>query len=256
MLEQQQAQLVSALTEMYYQLRKASAWEGPSLDESDGCPSTHDILSALDLLEIDGKINEAPAFEELCDTREFKMTLDDASLVRRRRRVQANPKVADSSHRLSGTTVSDDRKPIQLEASSSTESFDRPSMTSLVTQSTISRWETSLEQPDTEASAARCSAFQGSPAFASDQRPCVFEREHALVKMNETYQAYCDESKAFGAPGNSWESKSVPLYSYPDLLPSENAFGMPDANDLFDLNWIKYDSSEFAWQPEMTTWAT
>ena len=96
MLEQQQAQLVSALTEMYYQLRKASAWEGPSLDESEGRPSTHDILSALDLLEVDSEFNEVQVFEEERDRREFKLTLDNASLARRRLQVQGSSKVAGS----------------------------------------------------------------------------------------------------------------------------------------------------------------
>jgi hypothetical protein len=34
MLEQQQAQLVSGLKEMYQRLLKAAAWEGPLLDET------------------------------------------------------------------------------------------------------------------------------------------------------------------------------------------------------------------------------
>jgi hypothetical protein len=52
------------------------------LDESDGRPSIHDILFALDLFEVDSKINEVPVIEDLCDKRQFKMTLDHASRVR------------------------------------------------------------------------------------------------------------------------------------------------------------------------------
>jgi hypothetical protein len=73
------------------------------------------------------------------------------------------------------------------------------------------------------------------------------------VNMNETYQAYCDESKAFSMSSRPSESACVPLDLYPDLLSSENSFGMPDTNDLFDLNWINCDPSDFVWQPEMTT---
>ena len=259
MLEQQQAQLVSALTEMYYQLRKASAWEGPSLDESGGAPSTHDILSALGLLEIDSKINEAPAVEELCDKRDFKMTLDHASIARRRLRMQSNSGAADSHQRRPGAAVSDESESLQSEASSPpTESFDRPSASvtsSSVIQSTISKWEVSLQQSNAQASLAQYSTFQHSPTFANDTRPRVSEWKHALVKMNETYQAYCDESKAFGMYSRSWESAPVPLDPYQDLMASDTAYSMPDTNDLFDLNWIKCDDSDFIWQPEMTAWA-
>jgi hypothetical protein len=185
------------------------------------------------------------------------MTLDHASIARRRLHMQRNTKAADSHQRQPDATVSDDPKSYQSEALSPTQSFDRPSVTpSTVIQSTIPRWEAPPEQLDTEASVARCSAFQVSLAFANDRRPCVSEWEHALVNMNETYQAYCDESKAFGMSSRPWESASVPLDLYPDLLSSENSFGMPDTNDLFDLNWITCNSSDSVWQPEMTTWTT
>jgi hypothetical protein len=257
MLEQQQAQLVSALTEMYYQLRKASAWEGPSLDESGGPPSTHDILSALNLLEIDSQINEAPAFEELCDKREFKMTLDHGSIARRRLHMKSDSRAADSYPKRSDATVSDDRKSLQSEASSPRGSFDRPSMASpLGAQSTIPRWEASLQQPNAQAPSAQHSTFKGYSVFANDKGPYVSEWEHALMKMNETCQAYCDESKAFGAPNSLWDSAPVLIDSYQDLLASDTASSMPDTNDLFDLNWIARDSSDFFWQPEMAAWAT
>jgi hypothetical protein len=254
MLEQQQAQLVTALTEMYYQLRKASAWEGPSLDESDGHPSTHDILSALDLLDIDGKFSDLQISEEACDKRDFKMNLDHASIARRRLHAQASSKVAHSYQERSGATTTGDRRSIQPEQSSPTPSFDRPSVTSpLATQSTFSICEASLQLPNTEASLAQHRPFQESPSFMNDKRPAISEWEHALVKMNETYQAYYDESKAFGASGSTWESAPVHLDSRQYLLASDNAFEMPDTYDLFHFDWIECDSS---WQPEMATWAT
>lgn len=257
MLEQQQTQLVSALTEMYYQLRRASAWEGPSLDERDGRPSVHDILSALDLLEIDSNFNEMQVFEEECDKRQFKMSLDHASIARRRRHVQTSSKVADSYQEKPGATISGNRKSAQPMLSSPTEHFDRPAVTSsLVTQTTISRWEVSQQQPNVQAPVAQHMTFEGRMAFTNDERPSVSEWEHALMRMNETYQAYCGESKAFGAPDSLWESAPLSLDSYQDLLAGENASNMPDTNDLFDLNWIGCDSSDFVWQPEMTIWAT
>jgi hypothetical protein len=54
-LEMQYNQLVCCLQEMYQRLRKASLWEGKSLDEWSGHPLTHDILAALDFLEPEGE---------------------------------------------------------------------------------------------------------------------------------------------------------------------------------------------------------
>ena len=259
MLEQQQAQLVSALTGMYYQLRRASAWEGPSVDESDGRPSVHDILSALDLLEIDSKSNEVQGFEEECDRRQFNMTLDHANLITRRRHLQtnSNSKVAESHQGHPAATMSGNRKSVQPMLSSPTGKFERPGATStLVTQSTISRWEASRQQPNVQAPAAQHLTFEGCMAFTTDKRTSVSEWEHALAKLNETYQAYCGESKDFGVSSCPWESAPIFLDSDQDLLPSDNFSNVPDMNDLFNLNWIGRDSSDFVWQPEMAAWAT
>ena len=253
MLEQQQAQLVSALTEMYYQLRKASAWEGPSLDESEGRPSTHDILSALDLLEVDSEFNEMQVFEEERDRREFKLTLDNASLARRRLQVHGSSKVAGSCQERPGATTSGDRESVQSTLSSSIQSLDQPSVTApLVIQSTISRWEDSLQLQTAHLSVAPHSTFQESLAFTNNMRTRVFEWEHALMTMSETFQAYCDEPKAFSASDGLWEPAPVPLDLYQDFPINGNACDMPNVNDLFNLNWLPCNPSDYVWQPEMT----
>ncbi|TKA71182.1 hypothetical protein B0A55_09510 [Friedmanniomyces simplex] len=50
---------------MYRRLRKAEAWEGSAVPEIDGSPLTHDILAALNLLEMkqDGS-GETESYEE------------------------------------------------------------------------------------------------------------------------------------------------------------------------------------------------
>ena len=260
MLEQQQAQLVSALTEMYYQLRKASAWEGPSLDESEGRPSIHDILSALDLLEIDGKPNKVQVSEEQCDKRQFKISLDNASLARRRAQVHVNSKVAESRRERPGVTTSSDRESVQSELSSSTQGLYQPNVTaSPVVQSTISRWEDSLQLRNAHASVSPQPTLQGPPASKDSKRTRVSEWEHALMTMNETFRAYCDEPKAVGVYdnlGDLWESAPVPPDLYQDFSINGTVCDLPNANDLFYLNWIPCDFSDFVWQPEMTGWAT
>lgn len=257
MLEQQQAQLVSALTEMYHQLRRASAWEGPSLDESGGDPSAHDILSALDLLEVDRKLDEVQLFEEEYDKRQFKMTLDHASIARRRLRVHTISEVADRCQEGPVATSSFDCKPVQSNPSLFTQSFDQPSVTSsVVTQSTTSSWEASLHLPNAEASVVTCTTLQGSPTFRNERRASILEWEHALIKMNETVQAYRDDANAFGASDGPWDSAPVPLAEHQDLLTSDNACSMLGTNDLFSFNWIPCDPNDFVWQPEMAAWAT
>ena len=257
MLEQQQAQLISALTEMYRQLRRLSAWENPSLDESEGQPSTHDILSALDLFEIDGKFNEVQVLRDKCEKWQFEMSLDNPTIARRRLQVQASSKVVGSCQEGPGATMPGDRESVQSERSSSAQSLDQPSVTaSLVTQSKISRWEDYPHLQNAHASAAQHSILQGSLASTNDKRPRVPEWEHALMTMNETFQAYCDESEAFGASDSLWQSAPISLDSHQHLLISENACSMPNVNDLFSLNWIPCVPDAFIWQPEMTTWAT
>lgn len=85
MLEQQQGQLVSGLQEMYRRLVKAHVWTGPSLDEDNGYPLTHDILTALNLLESkhDGS-GEVEVFEEDCRKLESKLLAEGASFIQRR----------------------------------------------------------------------------------------------------------------------------------------------------------------------------
>lgn len=85
MLEQQQGQLVSGLQEMYRRLLAGQPWSGPALSEANGHPLTHDILSALNLLEQkhDGS-GDMEAFEDDCDNLQKKLLADGAGYMRRR----------------------------------------------------------------------------------------------------------------------------------------------------------------------------
>jgi len=276
MLEQQQAQLVSALEEMYYQLRKASAWEGPSLNESGGRPLTHDILSALDLLEIHDKSSEEQVFNENCDKLRSRMDLHRAGLARRRELARSKIQIVDRI----GVTPS------------------------LVTRSTYSKLGALLQQSNTDASlrhstiqgppdyfnhgqsylpeseqapmkmddtlhvyrdesksfsapeSARESTYQRSPTSLHNEGPQVLEWEHAIMKMDETVQAYRDRSEDFGASESRREPAPFLLDSHQDMLVSNDAFGAADMNTLFQLDWIENDFHDFVWQPEVPTWAT
>lgn len=85
MLEQQQNHLVSGLQEMYYRLQKASAWEGATLEETNGHPLVHDMLAALNLLERkQNGSGEPEIFEEDLQKLRSRMLADGADYVNRR----------------------------------------------------------------------------------------------------------------------------------------------------------------------------
>lgn len=98
MLEQQQSQLVLGLQEMYKRLQSAQAWIGPPLPETNGHPLTHDILSALNLLETkhDGS-GETESFEEDCQKLQSKLIAEGAGFAQRRGSVSS-----DSDHSQQG----------------------------------------------------------------------------------------------------------------------------------------------------------
>lgn len=85
MLEQQQAQLVTGLQEMYKRLRTTEVWEGEALSETNGAPLTHDILAALGLLEQkhDGS-GELETFEDDCESLQSRLIAQGAGLTQRR----------------------------------------------------------------------------------------------------------------------------------------------------------------------------
>lgn len=68
MLERQQTQLVAGIQELYSRMRKASVWNGKPLDHPGAPPLTHDILAALDLLELED--NGSDEMEPLEDNQE------------------------------------------------------------------------------------------------------------------------------------------------------------------------------------------
>ncbi|KAL8831651.1 MAG: hypothetical protein Q9170_005205 [Blastenia crenularia] len=83
MLEQQQAQLVNALQELYRRITNKEGWKGDLLDTSaSGHPLTHDILERLDALRIDGHVSP-DRFEENTEILQQKLLADGAVHIKR-----------------------------------------------------------------------------------------------------------------------------------------------------------------------------
>lgn len=85
MLEQQQGQLVQGLQDMYHRMQATQLWQGPTLSEATGKPLTHDILSALGLLEKKHDDSEETiTFEEDCEKLQARLIAEGAALTKRR----------------------------------------------------------------------------------------------------------------------------------------------------------------------------
>jgi hypothetical protein len=95
MLEQQQAQLVAGLRELYSRLQHNQGWPGQPLREGPGGhPLTHDILERLELLHSPSENgNNDEGFEEDCSRMQHKLLERGAPLSRRRGSVSS-----DSEH--------------------------------------------------------------------------------------------------------------------------------------------------------------
>ncbi|KAF1928853.1 uncharacterized protein M421DRAFT_61552 [Didymella exigua CBS 183.55] len=86
MLEQQQAQLVAGLRDLYTRLQSGQGWPGQPLREAQGGhPLTHDILERLDLLHGPSENGgNYEGFEEDCSRMQHKLLERGAPLSRRR----------------------------------------------------------------------------------------------------------------------------------------------------------------------------
>lgn len=260
MLEQQQSQLVSGLKEMYHRLQKVSAWEGPSLDESSGQPLTHDILSALNLLESKhDDSGELEVFEEDCDKLQSRMVSEGASFVHRRGSISSD---SDHSHHDRPKTASShNQTPVQPKQSLFKESFNYHSASpSPLTQSPIPRSKPFAQQQYTTSSPARQLPLQ-EPTFIND--PQLYAPEWAQVLADVTYT----DSAYRGKMGiQQSEFDAFPPYvdagqihmdayqfsSYQHQM-SNMIGGLPDINDLTQIESMDFDFSTYVQQPEVMT---
>lgn len=113
MLEQQQGQLVTGLQEMYHRMLAVQQWQGPVLSEATGQPLTHDILSALGLLEKKGDgSDEMLAFEEDCEKLQSRLLADGAVLTTRKGSLDSDSDRELHAHDSSPSTPAVSKSPL------------------------------------------------------------------------------------------------------------------------------------------------
>ena len=263
MLEQQQSQLVSRLKEMYHRLQKVSAWEGPTLDESSGQPLTHDILSALNLLESKhDDSGELEVFEESCDKLQSRMVSEGANFVHRRGSISSD---SDHSHHDRPKTASSRQEtPVQPKLSMFKESFNFPSASSSpLTQSPIPRSKPFAQQQYSVPSQVRQVPLQ-EPTFINDPQLYAPEWAQALADMSYTDQVYRAKMVAQAQAGEfdtlapfdtaHIQMEAYQFPSYPHQMSNANMIGgLPDISDLTQIDTMDFDFSTYVQQPEVMT---
>jgi hypothetical protein len=260
MLEQQQSQLVSGLKEMYHRLQKVSAWEGPSLDESSGQPLTHDILSALNLLRSKhDDSGEMEVFEENCDKLQSMMVSEGANLVHRRGSISSD---SDHSHHDRPKTASSrDETPVQPKMTFFKESFSFHSASSSpLTQSPILRSKPFAQQQ----LPALSSTFQlPLPELTFIDDPQLYSPEWAQALADTSLSERVYRAKILMHTGglNTFTPSDPAHLNGAYQLPSFSSQmgngdmigGLPDSNDLTQIDTMDFDFSTCVQQPQIIT---
>jgi hypothetical protein len=274
MLEQQQSQLVSGLKEMYHRLQKASAWDGPTLDETSGQPLTHDILAALDLLEPKhDDSGETEVFEENCDKLQSRMLSEGSGFSHRRGSLSSDSE--HSHHERPRTASSRHETPTQTKPSIFRESFNFPSATpSPLSHSPIPRskpfapqQQQHHQQQHISQPSIRPSPLHQLPTFANDPQLYAPEWAQALA-LNDSGNAYRDAKFNLQGPEldafNAWDVPTPQVDSYGQFPSFHTQIsggmfgGMPDAScnpdpSQFDNSAMEFDFMRYVQQPEIVS---
>ena len=121
MLEQQQSQLVAGLQETYRRLVGANLWPGALLEEPDGHPLTHDILSVLDIIHTKPG-SPSSHFEEDPVRLQQRLVAQGAPFIARRGSMSSDSEHSCHSHKRARSDAEDTpiSSPVQ-------KTFRRPS---------------------------------------------------------------------------------------------------------------------------------
>lgn len=175
MLEQQQGQLVAGLQELYRRSLAGKPWSGPVLSEATGHPLTHDILSALHLLEAknDGSDQMEP-FEEDFQKLQSRLLADGAGYIPRRESFSS-----DSDHSQPGVVKTSPRRtPPTSKAPIFDKNFTFTPSPSPIAQSPVPRHRQSYPP------AQQSPLHRSVPMTNND--PQFYQPEWSMATFNET----------------------------------------------------------------------
>ena len=236
MLEQQQGQLVSGLQEMYHRLLAGQSWPGPTLSETNGHPLTHDILAALNLLEMkhDGS-GEIETFEEDPQKLQSRLLADGAGFMQRRGSFSS-----DSEHSQHGQTRSSSHStPPMAKPPIFNKDFTFSASPSPVTQSPVTRQRQSYP-PAQQSPLHRNAPITNDPQFYRPEWSMpTFSEPEAIMRSKYAMQTpqLQELDEVVELMGNDrWDDPqsqydlNMGLMSYPQQL--SNAFGIQDLDPM------------------------
>lgn len=231
MLEQQQAQLVAGLRELYSRLQSGQGWPGQPLREAQGGhPLTHDILERLDLLHANGdSSSNYEGFEEDCSRMQQKLLERGAPYTHRRGSISSNSDHGHTSSSGSSYSGTPTTKSIPyVDPFARNNAPPTPPMNSpFPRQSQIA----SIKQEPTMVSPTFVNSGALDPSQLSRQAwtPDAMMMDEPLDFSNKSIYTF----DAF----NNYESNAMILD--PNVIGSSNPM-MPDWNDPNDLDFNSF----------------
>lgn len=249
MLEQQQGQLVSGLQEMYHRLLAVQSWPGAALAETNGQPLTHDILAALNLLEMkhDGS-GEMEAFEEDYEKLQSRLLAGGAGYMQRRGSFSS-----ESDHSQHGPSRSSSQStPSVAKPPIFDKSFTFSASPSPVTQSPVPRQRQSYPAAH-QSPLHRNAPLTNDPQFYQPGwSMSTYSEPEAIMRSKyalQTPQLQDLDDVADMIENNRWDDPQAPydlsmgLTSYPQQL--SNAFGSMQGIQDFDPMMTDPDFQRF-----------
>ncbi|EGP83601.1 uncharacterized protein MYCGRDRAFT_111251 [Zymoseptoria tritici IPO323] len=261
MLEQQQAQLVSGLQEIYRRMQAAGAWTGSTLSESDnGQPLTHDILKALGLLESknDGS-GDVEMFEEDPSQLQSRLISEGAGFAARRGSLSSESEhsqhEAYQSKRQSATYSSYDAKPQLFRDNFHFSGPNSP------TEQQSPRSNPRLSQHQSQHSPVRTSSplshdpqlYHAEWAYPSQHAQQNTIQSTYMIQSPTTYEEPANE-KMSNMPFGGWDPTSsydmsmggLPLYQhalsqgYLPKVHQDISLGMTPLDPMIDLEFSQF----------------
>lgn len=188
-------QLVLGLQRMYHQLVETSAWNGPRLPLVDGQPLTHDILSALNVLDPEsGSMSDTEMFDAVSENATIRSTAADSNLIGSKTRNQDHMFNEWPTRSNDGAQPTPLRKASNTNTVSSCESSSASEPMSAISSSSRYNPGRALRTPPAEPTPLR------NPSEDTNTTTSSYESSASSESMNMTPSSYYDPQWAVTRP--------------------------------------------------------